>query len=121
MRRYHPAHNLGHFRFLECSHLAADGRPAGDLTHWDEIRFPFVPSLTKVIDLAGVEVVHDSRGAPRSTSRNRVASTPAARSSSRSPNLTAGYVREYRLGHWGERSEPLKPGRRRKTSKAAQK
>jgi hypothetical protein len=28
-------------------------------------------------------------------------------------NRTAGYEREYRLGHWGERSEPIRPGRRR--------
>jgi molecular chaperone DnaK (HSP70) len=45
-RRYHPAHNIGHFRYLECSHLNEQGQPTGDLTTWDEIRFPFDPSLT---------------------------------------------------------------------------
>jgi len=31
-RTYTPVHNVGHFRFLECSHRAADGGPSGDVT-----------------------------------------------------------------------------------------
>lgn len=46
-RRYHPVHNIGHFRYLECSHLNEQGQPTGDLTTWDEIRFPFDPDLTR--------------------------------------------------------------------------
>jgi molecular chaperone DnaK len=45
-RRYQPAHNIGHFRYLECSHLDEQGQPLGDLTAWDEIRFPFDPELS---------------------------------------------------------------------------
>jgi molecular chaperone DnaK (HSP70) len=44
-RRYQPAHNIGHFRYLECSHIDDRGRPTGDLTAWDEIRFPFDPAF----------------------------------------------------------------------------
>ena len=44
-RQYTPAHNIGHFRYLECSQLTEDGRPAGDITVWDDIRFPFDPAL----------------------------------------------------------------------------
>ncbi len=44
-RRYHPAHNLACFRYLECSSLAEDGQPAGDITPWDEISFPVEPAL----------------------------------------------------------------------------
>jgi molecular chaperone DnaK (HSP70) len=113
-RRYHPAHNLGHFRFLECSHLTGDGSPAGDLTHWDEIRFPFVPALTKVTNLARVEVAHDADAPPQlieESCRVDAGGTVVVTIT----NLTAGYLREFRLGHWGERSEPLKPGRRRRT------
>jgi molecular chaperone DnaK (HSP70) len=44
-RRYHPAHNLGHFRFIECSHLRDQETPAGDIISWDEIFFPFDPRL----------------------------------------------------------------------------
>jgi molecular chaperone DnaK (HSP70) len=113
IRRYHPAHNLGHFRFLECSHLGPSGRPAGDLTHWDEIRFPFVPALTEVVDLGRVEVVHDPEaGAQLIEESCRVDAGGSVVVTIR--NRTAGYEREYRLGHWGERVEPLRPGRRRK-------
>ncbi|MGZ6989223.1 MAG: Hsp70 family protein, partial [Thermoanaerobaculia bacterium] len=38
------AHNVGYFRFLECSRLT-DGRPDGDVTPWDEAYFPYEPGL----------------------------------------------------------------------------
>jgi molecular chaperone DnaK (HSP70) len=44
-RRYHPAHNIGHFRYIECSRIDERGHPTGDITPWDEIYFPFDPSL----------------------------------------------------------------------------
>jgi len=43
-RRYRAAHNVGHFRFLECTRLTA-GRPDGDVTPWDEVFFPFEREL----------------------------------------------------------------------------
>lgn len=45
MRRYVPIHNIGAFRYLECSRVDAAGQPQGDLTPWDEILFPFDPAL----------------------------------------------------------------------------
>ena len=45
-RLYQPAHNIGHFRYLECSHVDEQGQPTGDLTVWNEIRFPFDPELS---------------------------------------------------------------------------
>jgi molecular chaperone HscA len=44
-RRYRPVHTVGHLRFLECTHLSDDGRPAGDMTPWQELRFPYDPAL----------------------------------------------------------------------------
>lgn len=44
-RRYRPVHTVGHLRFLECTRLSEDGRPAGDLTPWQELRFPYDPTL----------------------------------------------------------------------------
>jgi molecular chaperone DnaK (HSP70) len=44
-RRYQPAHNIGHFRYLECSHIDDEGQPTGEIATWDEIRFPFDPAL----------------------------------------------------------------------------
>ena len=43
-RRYRAAHNMGHFRFLECTRLTG-GRPDGDVTPWDEVLFPFERAL----------------------------------------------------------------------------
>jgi molecular chaperone DnaK (HSP70) len=45
MRRYAPIHNIGHFRYLECSRIDQAGQPQGDLAPWDEILFPFDPAL----------------------------------------------------------------------------
>ena len=44
-RRYRPTHNIGHFRYLECSRLNLQGQPQGDIATWDEIHFPFDPQL----------------------------------------------------------------------------
>jgi len=41
VRSYRPSHNIGHFRFLECSSLDKDGQPQGNITVWEEIFFPF--------------------------------------------------------------------------------
>jgi molecular chaperone DnaK (HSP70) len=38
-RSYGSAHNVGHFRFIECSRLDDRGEPVGDVTVWDDIRF----------------------------------------------------------------------------------
>ena len=43
-RTYRAAHNIGHFRFVECSRLV-NGRPDGDETPYDPVLFPFDPDL----------------------------------------------------------------------------
>ncbi|HEY4884786.1 MAG TPA: Hsp70 family protein [Myxococcales bacterium] len=53
-RRYRAAHNVGHYRFVECGRIDA-GRPEGNLAAWDEVLFPFDPSL-RDRDLSGVQV-----------------------------------------------------------------
>ena len=52
VRTYHPAHNIGHFRYLECSHLDPAQQPQGDISNWDEIRVPFEPTLRSASDLS---------------------------------------------------------------------
>lgn len=49
-RTYRAAHNIGHFRFVECSRLV-DGRPDGDVTPYDSVLFPFDPALRDQEDL----------------------------------------------------------------------
>lgn len=45
VRRYRPAHNIGRFRYVECSGLDTEGAPAGDVSPMGEVFFPFDPSL----------------------------------------------------------------------------
>ena len=54
-RRYRAAHNVAHFRFVESTGLAADHTPRGEITSWEEVRFPLVPEL-RGDTLDGVEV-----------------------------------------------------------------
>jgi molecular chaperone DnaK (HSP70) len=55
-RVYHPAHNVGHFRYLECSRLDDRGQPLGEITNWEQIRFPFDPRLQRDLDLSAYPV-----------------------------------------------------------------
>lgn len=99
VRSYQPVHNVGYFRYVECSKLGVDRQPLGDITAWDEIRFPFDPALLDRPDLHGVDIntalshspqwieeeyTCDSSGQIRVTISNR----------------SAGYGRDYELGRW---------------------
>jgi hypothetical protein len=55
-RRYRPTHNIGHFRYLECTQVTDMGEPSGDLTPWDEVYFPFVPQWQEAADLQAVPI-----------------------------------------------------------------
>lgn len=61
-RRYRPRHNLGRFRFLECSQLGPDGQPAGDILAWREAAFPFAPELRDLADLSAAPVAAAPEG-----------------------------------------------------------
>ena len=50
-RNYRPVHNIGHFRYLECSRLDDHGQPMGEITNWGQILFPFDPHLQRHSDL----------------------------------------------------------------------
>lgn len=55
-RRYRPTHNVGHFRYLECSQLTDQGEPAGEITPWDDVYFPFAPHLQGEKNLLDIPV-----------------------------------------------------------------
>ena len=71
VRRYRPAHNLGHYRFVECGRIR-EGRPDGDVTPWEQVRFPFDPALRDAGDLGGVAVVRRGGTGPRGRGALRV-------------------------------------------------
>jgi molecular chaperone DnaK (HSP70) len=52
VRAYRPAHNIGHFRYLECAQLDANNQPDGEISNWDEIRVAFDPGLRDSADIA---------------------------------------------------------------------
>ncbi|HXJ91732.1 MAG TPA: Hsp70 family protein [Terriglobia bacterium] len=119
-RRYSAVHNIGHYRYLECSQLTDDGRPAGDLTVWDDVRFPFDVGLRNQDDLAGLPVAHLHNGSlPEAEERYTCDGGGTLTVGIR--NLTSGYDRHYRLGRWAAPEAPVvpaRPGRRRKRPSA---
>lgn len=106
-RRYFPAHNIGHFRYLECSHRATSGEPAGDITPWDEIRFPFDPRLASVADLRNV-AVERSPEATRQLIEESYSVDSGGAVTVVISNLTAGYRREYPLGQWASAQKTIR-------------
>ena len=63
-RMYQPVHNIGHFRYLECSRLDENGQPTGEITNWDQILFPFDPVLQtgQSIESIPVQMLFNPRG-----------------------------------------------------------
>ncbi len=117
VRRYNPVHNIGHFRYLECSHRAEDGQPVGDITTWDEIRFPFDPELRDADRLEDREVLYCPRAHPHVIEESYRCDAGGTVTVTIS-NITAGYQREYRLGRWASRDAVAMAGRKRRGERA---
>ena len=43
--RYHPRHNIGRLRYLECTAVDEHGKPEAGLRPWSEVLFPYDPTL----------------------------------------------------------------------------
>jgi molecular chaperone DnaK (HSP70) len=115
-RAYRAAHNIGHFRYIEASEIGPDCQPAGDIAVWDEILFPFDPTLAHARPLDGIAVTRsedieqieeqyscDAAGVVTVTIRNR----------------TSEYEREFRLGRWSEKAAVVSPAPRRRARRAS--
>jgi actin-like ATPase involved in cell morphogenesis len=113
-RCYSPVHNVGHFRFLECSHRPPSGVPSGEIALWDEIRFPFDPALANKTDLQKMAVVRSSEAASQDIEERYECDSSGALTVTIA-NRTGGYERTYRLGRWSLNSKPVKPPRKRKS------
>jgi molecular chaperone DnaK len=117
VRQYSPAHNIGHFRYLESTEVLANGQPAGDIAVWDEILFPFDPALR---DAALENVAVERCGVAAGQRIQESYTCDAAGSVTVSiANLTAGYSRQYRLGRWSGKPAVVKPSARRRSRKAS--
>jgi len=95
-RLYRAAHNVGHFRFFECSAVDEGGRPRGDMALFGDVYFPFDPTLSRADDLASVPVERRFDEGPRifeqySLDENGIVDVLIR-------NVDSGYERSYRLG-----------------------
>ena len=92
-RRYRAAHNVGHFRFVECSAVEG-GEPRGDLVPFAEVLFPFDPSL-RGRDLQDVAVERKGNG-PEIEERYVI--DPHGLVEVHIADLESGYEQRHRIG-----------------------
>ncbi len=95
-RVYQPAHNIGHFRYLECSQLNEAGQPVGEITNWEQIQFPFDPQLWGR-DLASEPVV-PLANANGLTVREEYSCDSNGKLCVRISEAPTGHAREYQIG-----------------------
>jgi len=112
-RSYHPAHDIGHFRFLECSHRSEKGAPTGEVTFWDEIRFPFDPALEKIPALNSLPVKRSNQVTTQQVQEVYECDSGGSITVTIG-NQSAGYCRKYQLGHWSRKEQTVKPLTRRR-------
>ena len=94
VRRYRAAHDLGHFRFVECSRIV-DGRPDGDVAPWQDLKFPFVTAL-RGRRLEGAAVSRLAEPGPEVEEVYSCSDAGAVSVTIRVP--ADGYARTFRLG-----------------------
>lgn len=98
-RTYRAAHNVGHFRYIECESTDARGCPSGEITPFVDVRFPFDPSLFRDdVELGKVPVQRLESTGPIVQEHYTVDEHGMVRVCIR--NCDAGYERTYLL--WGE-------------------
>lgn len=112
-RKYFPAHNVGHFRYLECTALSGEGRPAGDITVWDDIRFPFDPALRTSRDLVQVPVARMHHVPPGEAEENYACDSNGMVAVTITSH-PGSYSRQYKLSRWSAAEATVKPGRLKK-------
>ena len=95
-RAYHAAHNLGHYRFFECSAVDEGGRPRGDMALYGDVYFPFDGSLQGGRDLASVAVERRPEGGHRIVERYSLDGNGIVDVLIRDED--SGYEQTYRLG-----------------------
>ncbi|HTU62107.1 MAG TPA: Hsp70 family protein, partial [Polyangiales bacterium] len=95
-RAYRAAHNVGHFRFLECS-AVSNGKPAGDVIPTGDVLFPFDSSLRgRDQDLTKIPVLRTSESGPRIEEEYTLDEHGMVAVTIR--NLDENYQRVYRVG-----------------------
>jgi molecular chaperone DnaK (HSP70) len=97
VRKYRAAHNIGHFRYIECGWLDGHGAPSGDITPFAEVLFPFDPMLRKDgLDLSRVPIERRSDEGPLVEERYAVHAGGIVELTIK--DLDTGFERRHRLG-----------------------
>lgn len=94
-RRYRAAHNVGHFRFLECSGMSDDGKPRGHMVFSGDVLFPFEPRLGDR-DLSGIRIERVEKDGPRIEEEYLLDEHGIVAVTIK--NLDAGFERVFQLG-----------------------
>jgi molecular chaperone DnaK (HSP70) len=107
VRSYHPVHNIGFFRYLECVQLGANNQPEGEISNWDEIRVAFDPRLRDSADLTDQPV---RRYAPPQELLIEEEYTCDANGDVevRIRDQITRQTNEYRLGRWSKHRKRMK-------------
>jgi hypothetical protein len=112
-REYTPVHNIGHFRFLECSHRAPNGEPTGEVTLWDDIRFAFDPKLASSANLDAERVLISTQASLQRVQESYACDASGSISVT-IENCSSGYSRTYNLGRWSQEEKSIPAVKRRK-------
>jgi molecular chaperone DnaK (HSP70) len=95
-RTYRAAHNVGHFRFFECTAVDERGKPKGDIAPCGDVLFPFDARLADASDLASVPVERSAGDGPHIVEQYSLDQSGIVHVVIR--NADSGYQRTYRLG-----------------------
>lgn len=104
-RVYQPAHNIGYFRYLECSRLDQFGQPVGEITNWEQIQFPFDPQLWGRTNLAD-EPVKPLVNPDGLTVREEYTCDAGGNLKVKISEMPSGHAREFQIGHLVAESHP---------------
>ena len=115
VRTYRPVHNIGHFRYLECSHLDAANQPQGEISNWDEIRVPFDPAVAWSSETLPAQPERRFAPGEGPLVEEEYTCDSNGQLKVRISDKSTDYVQEYRLGHWSKNGErPAKKKRKKK-------
>lgn len=98
-RTYRAMHNIGHYRFFECSAVDDRGKPRGDMALCHDVLFPFDPQLMDRDDLASIPVARCVDQGPRIIERYALDRHGIVHVVIQ--NADAGYERKYAVGSVG--------------------
>jgi molecular chaperone DnaK (HSP70) len=101
VRTYRPVHNVGHFRYLECSQLDANRQPQGEISNWDEIRVAYDPVLRGAPELPQQPTRRFGPGDGPLIEEEYTCDS-SGRLTVKISDQSSGFSQEYKLGHWSK-------------------